>query len=159
MTEGHLCFYFVNFLLFPFLPHFLRQEFSVMNSGPVFVLNLFDFCKKRKKILLFNYICIWWYSRGGALVTFDPGMLATEWDLGGWETYLSSFLILFYVAHFDTKVLSLRSKSIKLNLQLKRGNHSVDNNIVKHFTESSFCSEHDSNYRISMTQSAHEVQF
>lgn len=71
MTEGHLCFCFVDFLLCflpPPLPHphgfFLKTRLfcdEQWSSG--FVLNQFDFLQKKKKfLLLFRYICFWWYS-------------------------------------------------------------------------------------------------
>lgn len=54
MTEGHLCFCFVDFLLcFLFSPPiFLRRDFSVMNSGPVLYLIYLIFAKKKKKVFI-----------------------------------------------------------------------------------------------------------
>lgn len=53
----------------------------MMNSGPVLYLIYLSFLQKEKKkfLLLFKYICIWWYS-GRAVGIVYPDVLATKWD-------------------------------------------------------------------------------
>lgn len=83
MTEGHLCFRFVDFLLCspPHLFFLKTRLFCDEQWSSGFVLNLFDFFAKKKKkfLLLFKYICIWWYS-GRAVGIVYPDILATKWD-------------------------------------------------------------------------------
>lgn len=52
-----------------------------MNSGPVvlYLICLIFLQKKKKFLLLFKYICIWWYS-GRAVGIVYPDILATKWD-------------------------------------------------------------------------------
>lgn len=68
-----------------------------MNSGPVFVLNLFRFCKRKQKLFLLfekkkNCNGIWWYS-GGYCWSWRIG---NKWDEVVWEIFdprfSSSFL-------------------------------------------------------------------
>lgn len=53
-----------------------------MNSGPVLYLIYLIFATKEKKkmfLLLFKYICIWWYLERAVVIVY-PDVLATKWD-------------------------------------------------------------------------------
>lgn len=73
MTEGHLCFCSVDFLLcFLFSPHFFKRwDFSVMNSGPVLYLIYLIFAKKKtKKSFYCSNISAFGGTREGQWVLF-----------------------------------------------------------------------------------------
>lgn len=72
----------------------------MMNSGPVLYYLIFAKKRKKKFLLLFKYICIWWYL-GRAVGIVYPVVLATKWDevVNIFEP-LSNFP---YVAHFNLR--------------------------------------------------------
>lgn len=72
MTEGHLCFRSVDFLLcFLFSPHFFkRRDFSVMNSGPVLYLIYLIFAKEKKSFYCCSNISAFRGTREGLWVLF-----------------------------------------------------------------------------------------
>lgn len=117
MTEGHLCFRSVDFLLcFLFSPHFFkRRDFSVMNSGPVLYLIYLIFCKRKKKVFIVVQIYLHFVVLGKGCGYCLSWRVSNKMGWSGEETYLSFCVIFPHVAHFDSERSSLRSSLINLN--------------------------------------------
>ena len=73
--------------MFPFLPVFLKTRLFCDEQWSCFVLNLFDFCKKKKREV-FIVVKIYLHfggTRVGQVGIVYPDVLATKWDKVVWK--------------------------------------------------------------------------